>query len=187
MNHPTEDQVDALRDKIAELQDELDGAFALIHKHGKLLTDTVNVLRGPPPKLTMWSVHDVAERAAALKSWQVVATDALHAAERIAAKSHEYWDSDQDVKGGKLLIAVLDDTLKYSSDTDLFRAGVRQCSTQPKTGSYDECTSCEGRGSTLELIDIHSDLSESARIDCPDCGGSGKRSQQITPQKLRGE
>lgn len=98
----------------------------------------VSVLKevGPEPILVYrefdwyyWASHRITNLAAKLveaQSWQEVIVDALHAAERIATKAHEYWDSDQDVKVGKLLIAMLSDQLKYSADTDMFRAGIRQ-------------------------------------------------------------
>lgn len=33
-----------------------------------ILTDTINILRGKPPKLTLWSWHDIPERAKYLKN-----------------------------------------------------------------------------------------------------------------------
>lgn len=95
------------------------------------------------------SVMTAERQIAALKSCQVVLVDALHAAERVATYAHACWDSDQDAKVGKLLIAMLSDQLKYSDDTTMFRAGIRQArTTQPTAeklcdhGDHVTCVSC---------------------------------------------
>lgn len=123
-----------------------------------------------------------------LKSWQVVATQAIQAAECVIHKAHEYWDSDQDVKVGKLLIAMLSDDLKYSDDCTSFRAGVRQCQPQPKSGEQFRkheyvvhtncadpyCGICLGG---LKLCSVCGQAEGELEPECP-----GKRSSQ----KLRG-
>jgi hypothetical protein len=43
----------------------------ILRRQGELLTATVNALKGPPPELTTWSVHDVAELAAGIRAEQV--------------------------------------------------------------------------------------------------------------------
>ncbi len=47
------------------LKREADGLHDLIARQSQLLTAAVNALKGPPPPLTLWSHHDVAELAAA--------------------------------------------------------------------------------------------------------------------------
>jgi hypothetical protein len=44
---------------------ELDNVSQLSRGQADILTATVNILRGPPPELTLWSHHDVAEWAKA--------------------------------------------------------------------------------------------------------------------------
>lgn len=56
---------------------------------------------------------------------------------------------------------------------------VRAGNAQPLPG--DQCSSCDGMGSTPEVTEIGDQ-----RVDCPDCGGTGKASKQITPPKLEG-
>ena len=54
--------------EIERLTREWDDAVTTINRQGDLLTATVNVLRGKPPELKMWSHHDVAELAAEAKT-----------------------------------------------------------------------------------------------------------------------
>lgn len=51
-------------DKLAE---EIEDMRALCDKLSDILTRTVNVLRGEPPPLTLWSWHDLPELASAAK------------------------------------------------------------------------------------------------------------------------
>lgn len=70
-----------------------------------------------------------------LKSYVVSTTRALQAAERIIELAHKYWDSDQETKVGKLLIAMLRDDIKYSDDCTIFRTGIQaiaQSQSQPQ-------------------------------------------------------
>jgi hypothetical protein len=52
----------------AELKEETDCNYRLLSRQNRLLSATVNVLRGDPPDDTLWSVHDVVELAAELKA-----------------------------------------------------------------------------------------------------------------------
>jgi hypothetical protein len=70
-------KIERLRDKLAnavmerdyaiaerdEYKCEMESAFKLTQKQAKILTDTINALKGDPPELTSWSHHDVAEHA----------------------------------------------------------------------------------------------------------------------------
>ena len=59
------DEVDA---ELAALREEVEDQAGLIKRLSDLLNSAVNVLRGPPPDDTLWSFHDVAERAEALRA-----------------------------------------------------------------------------------------------------------------------
>lgn len=56
------DAARALEDLEAESKD----GYTLTRKLGGLLNQSVNILRGEPPPLTLWSTHDVPELCAAL-------------------------------------------------------------------------------------------------------------------------
>lgn len=56
---------------IAELEQarEDNGEYeAIFNTTSRILRDTANALNGPPPPLTTWSHHDLADKAAALKA-----------------------------------------------------------------------------------------------------------------------
>lgn len=57
------ERIKELEQQVADLTADNNEYDRLIWRQGNLLTDAVNVLRGPPPELTTWSVHDVAEHA----------------------------------------------------------------------------------------------------------------------------
>ena len=50
-----------------DLESESNSTHDLIMSQGRLLTATVNVIRGQPPELTQWSWHDIVDRAIELK------------------------------------------------------------------------------------------------------------------------
>lgn len=54
--------------EIKQLLDEGDEYDQLLTRTGEILTGVANALNGPPPALTTWSHHDLAEKAAALAS-----------------------------------------------------------------------------------------------------------------------
>ncbi len=54
--------------ELAALREEVEDQAGLIKRLSDLLNSAVNVLRGPPPDDTLWSFHDVAERAEALRA-----------------------------------------------------------------------------------------------------------------------
>lgn len=58
-----EDEIASLSAEITDLEVEIEEFDALLIRQGALLTETVNALKGPPPELTTWSHHDVAELA----------------------------------------------------------------------------------------------------------------------------
>lgn len=76
------DEVDA---ELAALREEVEDQAGLIKRLSDLLNSAVNVLRGPPPDDTLWSFHDVAERAEALRA----RVAELEAALRYAGKHPE--------------------------------------------------------------------------------------------------
>lgn len=51
--------------RIAELEADAAECYVLREKMAGLLTGVANALRGAPPPLTLWSWHDLPERAAA--------------------------------------------------------------------------------------------------------------------------
>jgi hypothetical protein len=51
-------------DALAEAESDSDETHRVLMVQSKLLTHTVNILRGPPPDLTSWSHHDIPELAA---------------------------------------------------------------------------------------------------------------------------
>jgi hypothetical protein len=60
------DHYQTLAAELAEAKEEADHNYRLISRQGRLLSATVNVLRGDPPDDTLWSVHDVVELTQAL-------------------------------------------------------------------------------------------------------------------------
>lgn len=48
-------------DHIKELEEEVEDLSKLTQKQSDLLTAAVNVLKGPPPDLVLWSHHDIAD------------------------------------------------------------------------------------------------------------------------------
>ena len=58
-----EQGVGNLRAELAEAEKELSLSEELVNRLGKILNDTINVLRGPPPELQSWSTHDTADVA----------------------------------------------------------------------------------------------------------------------------
>jgi hypothetical protein len=69
----SQNEGDLLREAAAEIERltaerdeykcEMESAFKLTQKQAKILTDTINALKGEPPELVSWSHHDVAEHA----------------------------------------------------------------------------------------------------------------------------
>lgn len=108
------EQIDRLRAELAALRAERDDAEAraelwedetayaqdLAIRQGKLLRGVVNALRGPPPEDVLWSVHDAAELAAAMRERAEIAEaerDALRAwGEEAPHKQYCPWHFWQD-------------------------------------------------------------------------------------------
>lgn len=71
-HQPTEEpaavsDVAQLTKELAAVREEQAEDTVLLGRLGDILRATVAVFRGPPPPLTMWSTHDTAELAAAMK------------------------------------------------------------------------------------------------------------------------
>jgi hypothetical protein len=66
-----------LRAELSEAKGEADHNYRLISRQGRLLSATVNTLRGDPPEDTLWSHHDVAELASATVARLREATDII--------------------------------------------------------------------------------------------------------------
>ena len=74
-------EAEAAADEIAQLRSDADDNEALRKRLADLLTGVALALRGPPPPLTLWSWHDLPERAAAA----IAAIDVMQRAAKIAA------------------------------------------------------------------------------------------------------
>lgn len=72
-------------DEIRRLREESDTSYVCVKRMGDLLTGVANALRGPPPPLTLWSWHDLPDRAAAaIAAIDVMQRAALMAADEVA-------------------------------------------------------------------------------------------------------
>ncbi len=58
-----EAELAALKTEGEELKAEVEAFDRLVQTQSRILTETVNWLKGPPPELTTWSHHDIAELA----------------------------------------------------------------------------------------------------------------------------
>ena len=63
--------------ELAEARAELALSEDLVNRLGKILNDTINVLRGLPPELHSWSTHDTAVWAARVVDERDEARNAL--------------------------------------------------------------------------------------------------------------
>ncbi len=59
----SDDKVRKLKEELRDAREDIEEYDLLITRQGILLTDAVNALKGPPPPLTTWSHHDIAELA----------------------------------------------------------------------------------------------------------------------------
>lgn len=112
------------------------------------------------------------ERVKHLESCEVVMRAALRAAERVIASAHAYWDSDQDAKVGKLLIAMLSDDLKYSDDCTAFRTGIKALAGQPAPKPKAEVHFYAGwPGKTMcgEIVADRTSSTQRDRVTCWKC------------------
>jgi hypothetical protein len=138
------------RDRIAALKAQAEEDDALRLTLSKILTDTANELHGGPLENGLWSWHDLAELAKAMRERAERAEAELTAARRtgeywkaehnaanaeltalregdsiafaslkkIVDDAYEAWDSDNDVRVGKILRALAGFLPGYRQDVD---------------------------------------------------------------------
>jgi uncharacterized coiled-coil DUF342 family protein len=107
----------AIRELLAErdaLRVEEDDMHAVLQRLSDILTRTVEVIKGPPPELTMWGWHDLPDLVDALK------------AERDAwkHKADLYEKALLDRHGGEP-IALLDELDEVRAERDALRKGIK--------------------------------------------------------------